>query len=216
MLYYVKLIIAAITVVAKLPWTLGNNNQSRPVDGRRAVRRSRSAFIAAVLFAVAAAFASGWYTRNDFHYSADKKLILVHHKVFENVVVPLDGYRYVACQFRNITLKYNGTAPYQLEGDYFEGSLTFTTDNKSIEGEVYLLKGTGVMTVPIFDSETGQEIHQVQPPKVGPPSKPTPSTFNGFSSAGGLGQVSHMSRRGAVDEDKWHDLFHGIDSDFTK
>lgn len=41
-------------------------------------------------------------------------LTVVHHKTFENQEVPLDGFKYDHCKFRNVTFKITGAAPFHL------------------------------------------------------------------------------------------------------
>jgi len=38
----------------------------------------------------------------------EQPLTVVHHKTFENQDVPLDGYRYEHCKFRNVTFRITG------------------------------------------------------------------------------------------------------------
>lgn len=175
MLYYVKAILMAISAVTKLPCIApAGKPQTRCGPNQRREPRSQRGIVAAMalIMLLVGGSLTRFYYRHDFHFSDASALNLVHHKVFENQVVPLDGYRYIACVFRNVTLKYDGAAPYGLESNLFEGSISFTSRNKSITGAVMLLKGLGITNAPIFDSETGQEIRNVEPPKFLPTPRP--------------------------------------------
>lgn len=66
-------------------------------------------------------------------------------KTFVNERVPLDGYRYDKCTFRNVTFDYNGTTPVQLAGNNVEGSIGIRSNSLAVAGTVSLMKGMGYL-----------------------------------------------------------------------
>jgi len=74
-------------------------------------------------------------------WAGEKKTIA--GKTFRNERVPLDGFSYVNCKFVNVTLVYNGEAPYDLVGNTFVGSRWIETESPSIEAFVTLLDTFG-------------------------------------------------------------------------
>lgn len=171
MQYSLNLVLSWIASLAKLfrilpPCT--SNLRMRRIKFRRGIPREWAFVLVAILLTNTVVMAgTSWCYRRDFHYtSSADNLRVAHHKVFANEIVPLDGRRYVACVFRNATLEYDGTAPFALEENQFTGSLTLTTKNKSISAAIFLLKGLGLTTIPIFDSETGEAVHNLGPSKV--------------------------------------------------
>lgn len=168
---YLSLVLSGIASLAKVlrilqPFT--NSLRKRTITLRRRIRKEWALILVVVLLTASAVVAgTRWHYRADFRYkdSADD-VHLIHHQVFSYEVVPLDGRRYVACIFRNVMLEYNGTAPFGLENNRFFGPIALKTKNKSISTAILLLKGLGLTTVPIFESETGEAIQGVAPPQV--------------------------------------------------
>jgi hypothetical protein len=67
-----------------------------------------------------------------YSWHVDQPLTHVSKKFFQSQVVPLDGMSYQYCVFRNVTFKFNGTAPFQLNDTITLGDHGYTTDNPAI------------------------------------------------------------------------------------
>jgi hypothetical protein len=70
-------------------------------------------------------------------------------KIFENERVVIDGKSFLDCEFKNVTLVYNGSATFELNGCNFEG-LSIGSDDLGIQSMLVLLAATGNLKAPIF------------------------------------------------------------------
>lgn len=61
-------------------------------------------------------------------------------KTFENERVTIDGRSFVKCKFKNVTMIYNGTAPYRIYLPEWAGHISWQTDNPAIDGAVTIVK----------------------------------------------------------------------------
>lgn len=82
---------------------------------------------------------------------------------FINQVVPLDGFEYVGCTFRNVTFAYNGTAPVGLIGSHIHGGIQVSTDSEIVIGAVAIMKGLGLLR---SDVPFTVGLERIQPPNV--------------------------------------------------
>ncbi len=73
------------------------------------------------------------------------KTLVVTHKYFRNEKVPLDGYRYEDCTFRNVTFVYNGTTTVQIVRAVLISPIGFHTDSSVVLGTIAALKGIGLI-----------------------------------------------------------------------
>jgi hypothetical protein len=94
-------------------------------------------------------------------------------KHYVNQRVDLDDSSFTNCTFQNVTLAYNGTAPFQLNDDTFNG-FALTSDNPSITADAELLFGLRVLALPFIDGVTGRPIEGVEQMRIIPPTKPKP------------------------------------------
>jgi len=79
----------------------------------------------------------------------------IQGKHFNNEQVLLDGTSYVECTFTNVTLIYNGTAPYRLEYITTAGTVNIRTDNPAISNMTGLLYSFGYFKKSPLTTETG-------------------------------------------------------------
>ena len=93
---------------------------------------------------------SGYSTYNSIYprpwvtkFKDDKNLEVIEDKKFANEVVPLDGKRYIRCDFTNVSLKWNGIKPFSITYSNFYGGSRFTSENDVINGVVVTLKSIG-------------------------------------------------------------------------
>lgn len=70
--------------------------------------------------------------------------IAVINQSFENQTVPLDGYSYNDCTFKNVTFTYNGTTAPQISGSSFDHVLLHT-DNPAVVGTMVVAEGIGML-----------------------------------------------------------------------
>jgi hypothetical protein len=68
-------------------------------------------------------------------------LQVIPRKKFSDEKVPLDGFDYVGCAFKNVTFVYNGTAPFAITAPYTtEGRLALTTESDRVRPLLWLLE----------------------------------------------------------------------------
>lgn len=142
--------------------------RKRAKDGRQAGGSWLSvAVLAGLLLSSISVYFSYSSCHGITHFSNDQKLTEVRGRTFENERVILDGNRYTHCTFKNITLVYNGTAPFGLDNNTFIGGQLYT-DNDAVLATMALLKGMGILP-PQFQISVGQDRTPVvvQPPNQG-------------------------------------------------
>jgi len=66
-------------------------------------------------------------------------------KTFTNQRILLDGYSYNNCRFTNVTLVYNGTAPFDLANNTFDGLLLVSSDGPEIMAIIITMKELGLL-----------------------------------------------------------------------
>jgi hypothetical protein len=91
---------------------------------------------AAALLVTMGAFA-GWFlldiAREDEPFQFDPRIEAVVGKKFKNETISVDGQSYRNTTFENVTLLYNGVAPWEFAtGVVFKGDITLRTENPSI------------------------------------------------------------------------------------
>ncbi len=69
----------------------------------------------------------------------DDQFTRVAGKVFSNMEIKLDGHWYDDCEFTNITLLYDGDAPFQFSNSVFYGPLNVKTDSPSLSAFYQIL-----------------------------------------------------------------------------
>jgi len=82
-----------------------------------------------------------WYVQNPDNYSPKQTIA---GKKFRNEKVVLDAMRYINCEFKNVSLIYNGTTPIQFERNTMAG-FWLRSDNEAIQNAWALLKGIGML-----------------------------------------------------------------------
>ena len=70
-------------------------------------------------------------------------------KIFENERVVIDGKSFLDCEFKNVTLVYNGSATYEINGCNFDG-LSIGSDDLGIQAMLLLLAATGNLKTPVI------------------------------------------------------------------
>jgi hypothetical protein len=73
----------------------------------------------------------------------------VSNKLFLNERVILDGKSFIDCEFHNVTLVYNGTAPFDLMHSKFYG-VFLASDSLGMQGMAKLMYELKFLRVPIF------------------------------------------------------------------
>jgi len=67
-----------------------------------------------------------------FQFSDKAPLQVIQDKKYVNETVDVDGREFEDCNFSNVTLVYDGVAPYEFVGDHFDGSIRLLSRNPSI------------------------------------------------------------------------------------
>ena len=67
----------------------------------------------------------------------------IRGKTFKNETVQLDGNAFIDCTFDNVTLKFDGQAPFRFTNDHFEerSKLQITSNNPIIKSTIQLISG---------------------------------------------------------------------------
>lgn len=84
-------------------------------------------------------------TRNEFIFNDFPPSIVVSKEKFINERIILDGKSYIDCEFENVTFVFNGTAPFSLMNNKFNGRIQVASDNPAISGSFALLRGLGYL-----------------------------------------------------------------------
>lgn len=85
-------------------------------------------------------------------------------KHFQNEKVLLDDNYFINCTFKNVTLVFNGTAPFRIEGGEVNG-YTLTSENPAMQVLVGLLYSLHGLTMPVVDLNTQSPPDSFQPAK---------------------------------------------------
>jgi len=75
----------------------------------------------------------------------------VRNKLFRNQTVPLDGYSYEQCEFRNVTFLYNGGKADLLHNKLY--GCTVSSSVPEINDFVFLLHQIGMLKVAVYNSD---------------------------------------------------------------
>jgi hypothetical protein len=103
------------------------------------------------------------YRPRAFEYDHRAKFQVISGRFYENEVVDLDGKDYENCTFVNVTLRYDGTTDVRVNHNDFKGTLSFRSDNPAIQGELAVLRGIGLLNVPLVGAD-GKPIPYIEPP----------------------------------------------------
>lgn len=97
-----------------------------------------------------------------FHFPPKNTIVDAN---FVNQEVSLDDFTYRDCTFQNVTLVYNGIAPFGLSHNHFIGAPQILTSNDAVAGTVALLKGIGALpdNVQLFGPNR-RPVTTIQPP----------------------------------------------------
>jgi hypothetical protein len=60
-------------------------------------------------------------------------------KTYKDETVQIDGNEFIDCTFDNVTLKFDGQAPFRFTNDHFQGKFGFTSDNPIVKSTMALL-----------------------------------------------------------------------------
>jgi hypothetical protein len=104
-----------------------------------------------------------------YSWHVNQPLTHVSKKLLQNQVVPLDGMSYQYCVFRNVTFKFNGTAPFQLSDIITIGDHGYTTDNPAVFIAIALtsimgspkpenMRGPNGLPVNVYDLKTVKKL----------------------------------------------------------
>jgi hypothetical protein len=164
--YFAISSVLAILALLGLDWKLVKGRLPMPQLGWH-----NSLFVFLIVASLAVS-AIGWYKSSQhedykFRFS-DAPLVEVRGKRFLNERVVIDGYRYTFCNFENVTLVYNGTAPFGLDNNQFYGSRNIFTDNPSIAASAMLMKALGMVKpdTPLVGGPDFTPMH-IEPPREG-------------------------------------------------
>jgi hypothetical protein len=87
----------------------------------------------------------------------------VAHKTFTNENVVLDGKSFLDCTFENATLTYNGTAPFNFEGNAAKGSVVIHSDNPALMGFLLFAQQVGELKNTEIHSTDSGKIYKPPP-----------------------------------------------------
>src|SRR5215471_15061257 len=75
------------------------------------------------------------------NFRPDFPLKEIRGKTFKNETVQLDGNAFIDCTFDNVTLKFDGQAPFRFTNDHFEerSKLQITSNNPIIKSTIELI-----------------------------------------------------------------------------
>ena len=96
-------------------------------------------------------------------WDSTRQMEIVDHQSFVNQRVSIDGKSFINCDFENITIAYNGVAPFSFRDNRFRGKIALYSENESITGIVALLNGFGSTNIPMLNLPPGTVI---EPPRL--------------------------------------------------
>jgi hypothetical protein len=108
----------------------------------------------------------GWLGRSDqkFAFRDGPPDTVISKKIFTNERVVLDGKAFRDCTFENVTYVFNGTRPFALSKNHFNGRIQVASDNPSIQGTFIWLRGLGLLRSEIdFRNESGSIVEPPTP-----------------------------------------------------
>jgi hypothetical protein len=81
------------------------------------------------------------HTQSPANFRADFPLKQIQAKTFKNETVQLDGNDFIDCTFDNVTLKFDGQAPFRLTNDHWVSHSKFSiaSDNPVIKSTLQLM-----------------------------------------------------------------------------
>lgn len=136
---YIIFLVASVVLVW---WAIANLEWLEKIPQLRGKTTSLANCILAVV-AVSALLFMVYFTWREpnlgFKLPLTKKT-LVLNKEFQNEEVPLDGYAYKNCKFKNVTFVWNGAKNWDLIDPEIDGAWV-KTDSDIVTGTVILLKG---------------------------------------------------------------------------
>jgi len=77
-------------------------------------------------------------------------LIAVRGKVFRNCEVPIDGHSYTECEFRSVTLLYDG-GPVEMTRNTFVGGFVMRSSRREINAFVKMMNSFGFLKISAID-----------------------------------------------------------------
>src|ERR1035437_209764 len=89
--------------------------------------------------------AAVYLARLEPHFDFNAKIVLVADKTFRNERVEVDAHEFRNCTFDNVSLVYNGRAPFKMIGNRFVSTLMITTEDPSVGTTIGLLSSLGFM-----------------------------------------------------------------------
>src|SRR5262249_3070093 len=105
-------------------------------------------------------------------FADSRNFIEVRSRTFVNEHVLLDGYRYINCNFINVTFVYNGTAPFALKDNTIGGLPKIKTENEVITGAWAISKAFHAFDMTMVD-DNNQPIQNIEAIQIPDPS-PSP------------------------------------------
>jgi hypothetical protein len=60
-------------------------------------------------------------------------------KAYKDETVQIDGNNFIDCTFDNVTLRFEGEAPFRFTNDHFQGKWQFTSNNPVVKSTMALL-----------------------------------------------------------------------------
>ena len=81
---------------------------------------------------------------------------------FSNQIVVIDGKHFTRCTFRNVTMQFDGTAPFSLSGSHFEG-IQLKTDSPTVSAAWILAIAIGAGRMQVLDDKN-QPVRNIVPP----------------------------------------------------
>jgi|SRR5271166_2184865 len=71
--------------------------------------------------------------RDDFPFKE------IRGKTFKDETVQLDGNAFIDCTFDNVTLRFDGEAPFRFTNDHFNGKFSLTSNNPVVKSTMVLV-----------------------------------------------------------------------------
>src|SRR5215469_6364838 len=73
------------------------------------------------------------------NFRPDFPLKEIRGKTFKNETVQLDGNAFIDCTFDNVTLRFEGQAPFRFTNDHFNGKFSVASNNPVVKSTMELI-----------------------------------------------------------------------------